>query len=198
MLIRVEADSLCIQRHVSEVNARVLGPGDCPAVRPVNIAIKIVDLAVLIRATNVDDVGRAWWRVNGHIVAALTFAIVERSKARCTVGRVGELRPAAVRAACKQSRRGHVCVVDAIKLRFNSRFDAGLRGIAESAITDVHPQIRAVRSKRELGAEERRCPGIAVKERSEDLVESGVAILRLRAPEHAVVKERRVDLGLAP
>src|SRR6185437_7596866 len=88
MLIRMQADSLCIQRHVSEVDARVLRPRDCPAIRPVNIAIEIVDLAVLIRATDVDDVGRAWWRVNGHIVTALPFTIVERSEARCPVGRV--------------------------------------------------------------------------------------------------------------
>ena len=33
--------------------------------------------------------------------------------------------------------------------------------------------------------------------RSEDLVESGVAVLRHRAPEHAVVEERGIDLRLA-
>src|SRR5215469_12666608 len=110
MLVRVQGYSGRSTRpggvrcHIGEVDACILGPHDVAAIRPMNVAINVIDLSVLRRATDINDVWEARGREDRHVIAALPGAVIERTKTRCAVSPAGALRPAAIGAAAKQSR----------------------------------------------------------------------------------------------
>src|SRR5262249_39864651 len=110
-----------VRRHIGKAHAGVLRTLDIAAIRAVSIAVKIIKLAVRRSPPDINDVGGPWGRPARHIIAALAGAVIERSKTGCGISRAGELVPAAIGAAGKQSPCRHICVVDSIKLRFKSR-----------------------------------------------------------------------------
>src|SRR5215470_782566 len=106
-----------VRRHIGEVHAGVLRAHDVAAIRAVNIGTNVIDLSVLRRATDINDVWEARGRPDRHVIAALPGAVIERTKTRCAVSPAGALRPAAIGAGrwwvrVKQSPCRHVCVID--------------------------------------------------------------------------------------
>src|SRR5262249_1810013 len=194
VLVRVPAHAIGIYGHVCEIDACVLRALDRPAVRRRMCGEYFV---VLHRAPDVNDVWRAWWRIDRHIIRALTAAVVVGGEAGRARGRTGQRSPANVAGSVEQRSRRDVCIVHPVQ---------GAQSVSV-CVTEVDAKVGAVGSKRELCARierarvraRRRRWRVATTPRLEDLTEAinGCAPgVRRPSAENAVVEERGVDLRL--
>ena len=170
-------DVAAVTGHVGEACAGVGRQLDAATVRAVGAGVH-GKLAVLHRAADDHAVGSAGGRGHEHVVPALTGADIERGEAG--IGRVGrrEVRPAAVRPARGQRRRGSPGVVDAEQRGAGDHVPARVEHLVVARV-QVDPGAAAGQGRRgELVAD---AGGVGVRV-EEDVLERRPVVARRNSP----------------